>query len=71
MMGLNPGPLLRALFHFVFYDSVGCVIGLGSGVFVPTGVKLKCDVFVFVVCVPIVVEYKGGRPIEMFWRSNS
>ena len=37
---------------------------MGSGVFVPTGVKSKCDIFEFVVFVPIGVESKGGRFIK-------
>ena len=55
----------------LFDDSVDCVIGLGSGIFVPIGVRSKCDVVTFVVFVPIVVESKGGQLIEMIWRSNS
>ena len=58
-------------FSLRFDDSVGSVCGLGFGVFVPTGVKSKCDIFAFVVFVPIGVEPKGGQLIEMFWRSNS
>ena len=47
-------------FLFLFDDPFGRVIVLGSGIFVPTGVKSKNDVFVFVVFVSIGVESKGG-----------
>ena len=47
-------------FPFCFDGSVGRVRGLGYGVFLPTGVGSKCDVFVFVVLITIVVKYKGG-----------
>ena len=53
-MGLDLGPLSRTLFRFFllcFDDSVIHVSGLGSGVFVPTGVESKCDTFAFVVFV--------------------
>ena len=40
-------------FSLRFENSVGRVSGLGSGVFVPTGVESKCDIFAFVVFVPI------------------
>ena len=58
-------------FTLCFDDSIGCFSGLGYWVFVPTGVDFKCDVFVFVVFVPIGVKYKGRRLIEMLWISNS
>ena len=54
-----------------FYNSACRVGGLGDVVFLPTGVEYKCDVFEFVMFVSIGVEFKGGRLIEMFWRSNS
>ena len=50
MMVLTQGPLVRA-FPLRFDDSVGRVSGLGSGVFSPTGVDSKCDVFLFVALV--------------------
>ena len=55
MMGLTLGPLVRTLssFSLNFDHSIGSVSGLGSGVFVPTGVESKCDVLTFVVFVPI------------------
>ena len=56
-------------FFIRFDDFFVRVSGLGSGIFVPTGVESKCDIFEFVVFVPIGVESKGGRLIEMFWRS--
>ena len=57
-------------FSLRFDDSVGSVNGLGSGIFLPTGVNSKSDIFAFYVFVPTGVEYRGGRLIEMFWRSN-
>ena len=53
MMGLTPGPLVRARFLFCFKysvdrvdifvgcvdDSVGYISGVGSGVFVPIGIN--------------------------------
>ena len=47
-------------FYLRFEDYVGRVSGLVSGVFVPTGVDSKCDIFAFVVFVPLGVESKGG-----------
>ena len=47
-------------FPFCFDDSVGCVSGVGSGMFFPIGVEENCDVILFVLFVPIGVEYKGG-----------
>ena len=73
MMGPTPDPLVRTiftLFSLRFDNSIGRVSGLGSGVFIPTGVESKCDIFVFVMFVPIRVESKGGRLVETFWRSN-
>ena len=47
-------------FPLRFEDSVGHVSGLWSRFFVPTGVESKCDVFVFVVFMTIVIQSKGG-----------
>ena len=47
-------------FYLHFDNSVGSVCGLGSSIFVPTGVESRCDIFVFVVFVLIVVKSKGG-----------
>ena len=72
MMGLTPGPLVHTilpLFLYVFTTTL-IVLGAWSGIFVPTGVESKCDIFAFFVFVPIGVESKGGQLIEMFWRSN-
>ena len=51
MMGLDPGPLVRALFHFALEKpvgslgkSVGRVSGVGSGIFFPTGIESIGDV---------------------------
>ena len=35
-------------FSLRFDDTIGCVSGLGSDIFVPTGVESKCDIFSFV-----------------------
>ena len=51
--------------------SVGSVSVLGSENFAPTGVKSKVDIFASDIFVPTGVEYKGGRLLDMFWRSNS
>ena len=69
--GSDSGSSGTCSFPLHFDDSVARVSGSGSGVFVPTGVKSKCEIFAFVVFMPIGVESKGGRLIEMFWRSNS
>ena len=52
-------------------NSVGCVSGVGSGVFVPTGIDSIGDVVLLVVIVPKGVESKGSRLIEIFWRPKS
>ena len=39
-------------FYLEFDESIGCVSGLGSEVFVPIGGESKCDVIKFVVFVP-------------------
>ena len=57
-------------FPLRFDKYVGCVSGLGSGVFVPAGVDFKGDVYAFVMFVPTGVESKGDRLIEIFWRSS-
>ena len=62
-MGLTLGPPVRSIFP-LFDDYVVIVCGLGSGVFVTTGVESKCDIFVFVVFVPIGVKSKGGRIVK-------
>ena len=54
-----------------FDNYVGSASGLGSGVFISTGVDTKCDIFAFDVFLPISVESKVGRLIEVLWRSNS
>ena len=51
--------------------SVGHVSGVGSGVFVLTGIKSIGDVFPLVVFVPKIVESKGSRLIEIFCRPKS
>ena len=47
-------------FPLRFGNLIGHDSGLGSDVFVPTVVESKCDVFAFVVFLPIGVESKGG-----------
>ena len=47
-------------FSLRFDDYVGSISGLGSDVYVPTGVKFKCDIFTFVVFVSIGVRSKVG-----------
>ena len=51
-------------FSLHFENSVGRVSGLGSGVFVPTGVDFKYDILALVVFVPIGVEFKCGQLIK-------
>ena len=66
----SSGTYYFCAFSLRFDDYVGSVSGLGSGIFVPTGFDSKCYIFEFVVFVPIGVESKVGRLIEMFWCSN-
>ena len=49
MRGLDPGPLVHAIFCFALAKSVGCVSGVGSGIFFLTGVELIGDVLTLVV----------------------
>ena len=63
IMGMTPDPLLRNLFVIslcVFNYSIGSVIGLGSGNFVPTGGKSKGNIFAFDMFVQTGVYSKGG-----------
>ena len=53
-----------------FSKSVGRVCGVGSGVFVPTGIESIGDVFQLVVFVPKLFESNGGRLIKIFCRSK-
>ena len=71
MMCLTTGPLARSLFYCVFAITLVVLVAWGSGIFVPTIVEFKCDVFAFFVFVSIGVRYKGGRLIEKNLRSNS
>ena len=57
-------------FPFFSVNSVGCVSGVGSGVFVPTGIKSIGDVVQLFVFVIRGVESKFGRLIEIFSRSK-
>ena len=47
-------------FPLCFGNFVVHVTGLGYGFFLPIGVEYKCDIFAFVVFVPIGVKSKGG-----------
>ena len=47
---------------------VGGVSGVGSGIFVLTGIDSIGDFVSLFVFVPSGVESKGGRLIELFWR---
>ena len=47
-------------FYLRFDNSVGSVSGLVSGIFVPTGVESKCDIFTSDLFVPIGVDFKVG-----------
>ena len=58
-------------FSLSFGDSIGSVSVLGSGVFEPTGVESKGDIFAFDVFVPTGVKSKCGRLIKICLRSNS
>ena len=70
MMGLTPGPLVRALFPWVLTNML--VVSVAWGLtFFSIGVKSNFVVVMFVVFVPIGVDSKGGQLIEMFWGSNS
>ena len=58
--GSDSGSSGTCTFPLRFEKSVVRVSALGSGVFVPIGVKSKCEVVTFVVFVPIGVDSKGG-----------
>ena len=69
IMGLTPNPLILTIFYAFSLHlgySIGGVSSLGSGVFVPTGVESKCDIFAFVMFTPIEVDSKGDGLIETF-----
>ena len=48
--------------------SIGGISGVGSEIFVLTGIHSIGDVFLLFVFLPRGVESKGGRIIELFWR---
>ena len=52
-------------------NSIVCVRGMRSGVFVPIVIKSIGDVIMLVVFVPIGVDSKSSRLIEIFWRPKS
>ena len=70
MMVLTPGLLIRAIFHCVLTSTLVVLVDWGLAFFVPAGVDFKGDVYAFVMFVPTGVESKGGRLIEIFWRSS-
>ena len=47
MVGLDPVPLVRAIFRFFSGSSVVRVSGVGSGFFVPTGIESIGDAVFF------------------------
>ena len=47
-------------------ESVGCVSGMGSGIFFQIGIESIGEVVLLVVFVPKGVESKGGQLIEIF-----
>ena len=65
--GSDSGSSSRCYFPLNFENSVDRVSGLGSGIFVPTGVESKCGIFTVIVFIPIGFESKVGRLIKMFW----
>ena len=83
--GSDSGSVGTCAFHFRFEESVarvdkssGCVdesdgrvCDVGSGIFVLIGIESFGDIFPLVVFVPIGVESKGGRLIEIFWPPKS
>ena len=58
-------------FPFFSGNSVGRDSGVGSVVFVPTGIDSIGDVVLLVVYVPIGVEFIFGQLIGSFWRPKS
>ena len=67
MMGLDPGPLERALFPFCSGKSVvsvgkyiGSVSGVCSGNLFPTGIKSLGDVVLLFMLLPRGFDSKGG-----------
>ena len=73
MMGLTPGPLVCALSLFALNNplvvlTTPLVVFVASvlAVFVSTEIESIGDVFTFIVFIPIGVESKGGRLIELF-----
>ena len=56
-------------FSLCFDHSVGSVSLFGCGIFAPTGVESKGDIFAFDMFVPTRVESRGGRLIKKKLRS--
>ena len=76
--GIDSRSAGRCNFYFRFDASVGSVgkyvgrvSGVGSDVFVPTGIESISDVVPLVMFVPRGVESKGDQLIESFWRPKS
>ena len=66
--GSGSGSYGTCPFPFCSSNYVGCVSGVVSWVFVPTGIESIGDVVPLVVFVPIGVDSKIGRFIEIFSR---
>ena len=49
-------------------NSIGCFFGMGSAIFVPTGIDSIGDVVPLFMFAPIGIESKGGRLTGSFWR---
>ena len=69
--GSGSGSTCTCAFLFCSGKSVGGVSGIGSGVFVLTGIKSIGDVVPMVVFISRGVDSKGGQIIEIFWRPKS
>ena len=69
--GSGSGSPGTCVFPFCSGKYVGGVSGVGSIIFVPTGIESIGDVVPLVVLVLRGVESKGGGLIELFWRLKS
>ena len=77
------GSVIRAIFLFalmnllvVLKNLLGVLTntlasGMGSGMFVPTGINSIGDLVTLVVFIPKEVELKDGQLIEICWRPKS
>ena len=69
--GSGSGSPGTCAFPFCSGNSSGSFSGVGSGVFVLTGIDSIDDVVLLVVFVPRGAESKVVRLIELFWRPKS